>query len=119
MTAFITKTGDESLLVLKSKDKNGELTIYTTNPQRSYSNMHGEEAEAHTLNNSILNSIPIPSFTELPRASSFKVKTSGRINIHSDIDDVILMISIAEYAKLNLNLLLMFHQIALGWDALE
>ena len=29
------------------------------------------------------------------------------------------MISIAEYAKLNLNLLSMFHQIAPGWDVLE
>ena len=33
MTTFKTKTGDESLLVLKNKDRNGELTIYTTNPQ--------------------------------------------------------------------------------------
>ena len=40
MTAFKTKTGDKSLLVLKNRDKNGELTIYTTNPQElSYSNM--------------------------------------------------------------------------------
>ena len=54
MTTFKTKTGDKSSLVFKNKDKNGELTIYTTNPQElSYSNMQGEEAEGHTLNNSI------------------------------------------------------------------
>ena len=88
MTAFKTKTGDESLLVLKNRDKNGELTIYTTNPQElSYSNMQGEEAEAHTLNDSVLNSTPIPSFTELARASPSKGKTSERINIDNDIDD--------------------------------
>ena len=47
MTAFKTKTGDEGLLVLKNKDKNGELTIYATNPQVvSHSSMQGEEAEA-------------------------------------------------------------------------
>ena len=88
MTAFKTKTGDKSLLVLKNKGKNGELTIYTTNPQElSYSNMQGEEAEAHALNNSVLNSNPIPSFTELARGSPSKGKTSERINIDSDIDD--------------------------------
>ena len=88
MTTFKTKTGDESLLVLKNKDKNAELTIYETKPQElSYSNMQVEEAEAHTLNNSVLNSTQIPSFTELARARSFKGKTSKRINIDSDIDD--------------------------------
>ena len=88
MTAFKTKTRDKSLLVLKNKDRNGELTIYATNPQElSYSNMQGEEAEAHTLNNSILNSTPIPNFTELVRASPSKGKTRKRINIDSDIDD--------------------------------
>ena len=49
--------------------------------------MPGEEAEGHTLNNSILNSTLIPSFTELARARPSKCKTSGRINIDSDIDD--------------------------------
>ena len=88
MTAFKTKTRDKSLLVLKNKDRNGELTIYATNPQElSYSNMQGEEAEAHTLNNSILNSTPIPNFTELVRASPSKGKIRKRINIDSDIDD--------------------------------
>ena len=73
VTAFKTKTGGKSLLVLKNKDKNGELTIYTTSPQElSYSNMQGEEAEAHTLNSSVLNSTPIPSFTELATASPSK-----------------------------------------------
>ena len=88
MTAFKTKTGDEGLLVLKNKDKNGELTIYATNLQVvSHSSMQGEEGEAHTLNNSVLNSTPIPSFNELARASPSKSKTSGRVNIDSDIDD--------------------------------
>ena len=49
--------------------------------------MRGEEAEAHTLNNLILNSTLIPSFTELARASPSKGKTSRRITIDSDIDD--------------------------------
>ena len=88
LTTFKTKTGEETLLVLKNKGRNGELTIYTTNPQElSYSNMQGEEAEAHKLNISVLNSAPIPSFTELTRASPSKGKTSKRINIDSDIDD--------------------------------
>ena len=88
MTTFKTKTGDESLLVLKNKDKNAELTIYKTKLQKlSYSNMEVEEAEAHTLNNSVLNSTRIPSFTELARARSFKGKTSKWINIDGDIDD--------------------------------
>ena len=76
--------------------------------------MQGEEAKAHTLNNSVLNCTLIPSFTELARASPSKGKTSERINLI-----VILMISMAEYARLNLNLLPMFHQIAPGWDVLE
>ena len=88
MTTFKTKTGDRSLLVLKNKDRNGELTIYATNPQElSYSNMQGEEAEAHTLSNSVLNSTLIPNFTEVARASPSKGETSKRINIDSDIDD--------------------------------
>ena len=33
ITTFKTKAGDKSLLVLKNKVKNGELPIYTTNPQ--------------------------------------------------------------------------------------
>ena len=88
MTTFKTKTGEETLLVSKNKGRNGELTIYTTNPQElSYSNMQGEEAEAHTLSNSVLNSTLIPNFTEVARASPSKGKTSKRINIDSDIDD--------------------------------
>ena len=46
--------------------------------------MQGEEAEAHTLNNSVLNSTLIPNITELARVSPSKGK---RINIDSDSDD--------------------------------
>ena len=49
--------------------------------------MQGEEAEAHTLNNSVLNSTLIPNFTELARVSPSKGKTRERINIDSDSDD--------------------------------
>ena len=48
--------------------------------------MQGKEAEAHTLNNSVLNSTLIQSFAELARATPSKGKTSKRLNIDSDID---------------------------------
>ena len=44
--------------------------------------MQGKEAEAHALNNSVLNSTLIQSFA----ASPSKGKTSKRLNIDSDID---------------------------------
>ena len=48
--------------------------------------MQGEEAEAHRLNNSVLHSTQIPSFTELARSSPPKVK-QARINTDNETDD--------------------------------
>ena len=84
MTDFKTKTGDKVLLVLKNKDKKGELTIYTKSSQElSYSNMQGEGVEAYALNNSVLNSTSIPSFTEYARFSPSIGKTNESTNVGS------------------------------------
>ena len=71
MSALKTKTGDESLLVLKNKDEEGRLTILTTDPvDLNYHNSTFEDASRLSI--SILNSTPVPSFTELARASPSK-----------------------------------------------
>ena len=73
MSAFKTKTGDESLLVLKNKDKEeGRLTILTTDPAVDLNYHNSTFEDASRLSISILNSTPVPSFTELARASPLK-----------------------------------------------
>ena len=63
------KAGDGSLLVLKNKDKEGRLTIFTTGPvDLNYHNNTSEDTSR--LSSSILNSTPVPSFTELARVIS-------------------------------------------------
>ena len=82
MTDFKTKTGGKVLLVLKNKDKKGKLTIYTKSSQElSYSNMQGEGVEAYALNNSVLNSTSIPSFTEYARFSPSIGETNESTNV--------------------------------------
>ena len=87
MSALKTKTGDESLLVLKNKDKEGRLTILTTDPvDLNYHNNTSEDA--NRLSSSILNSTPVPSFTELARASSSKgSKFSAALSSFDKIDE--------------------------------
>ena len=71
MSVLKTKTGDESLLVLKNKDKEGRLTIFTTDPvDLNYQNTTSKDARR--LSSSILNTTPVPGFTELARASPSK-----------------------------------------------
>ena len=71
MSVLKTKTGDESLLVLKNKDKEGRLTIFTTDPvDLNYQNTTSKDARR--LSSSILNTTPVPGFTELARGSPSK-----------------------------------------------
>ena len=53
-----------------------------------YIKQYAERGSRSTcLNNPVLNSTLVPSFTELARSSPSKGKTSDRINIDSKIDD--------------------------------
>ena len=71
MSVLKTKTGDESLLVLKNKDKEGRLTIFTTDPvDLNYQDTTSKDARR--LSSSILNTTPVPGFTELARARPSK-----------------------------------------------
>ena len=88
MSALKTKTRDKSLLVLKNKDKEeGRLTILTTDPvDLNYHNNTSEDASR--LSSSILNSTPVPSFTELARASSSKgSKFSAVLSSFNEINE--------------------------------
>ena len=87
MSALKTKTGYESLLVLKNKDKEGRLTILTTDPvDLNYHNNTSEDASR--LSSSILNSTPVPGFTELARASPSKgSKFSAALSSFDEIDE--------------------------------
>ena len=86
MSVLKTKTGDESLLVLKNKDKEGRLTIFTTDPvDLNYQNTTSKDA--CRLSSSILNTTPVPSFTELARASPSKgSKFSAAVSNFYEID---------------------------------
>ena len=87
MSALKTKTRDKSLLVLKNKDEEGRLTILTTDPvDLNYHNNTSEDASR--LSSSILNSTPVPSFTELARASSSKgSKFSAVLSSFNEINE--------------------------------
>ena len=87
MSALKTKTGHESLLVLKNKDKEGRLTILTTDPVDL--NDHNNTSEdASRLSSSILNSAPVPGFTELARARpSKRSKFSAALSSFDEIDE--------------------------------
>ena len=86
MSGLKTKTGDESLLVLKNKDKEGRLTIFATDPvDLNYQNITSEDVSR--LSSPILNTTLVPSFTEFARAIPSKgSKFSEAVRNFDEID---------------------------------